>query len=303
MRAAGRWGRIEQVGGAEGNGDLDSDEFIMQFPHWGDETHWTLPGIEWAYGGMMGDRDINCHIFTKNFAAVLGAPGFMEQVPVEQWVNTLAGNMGDDFNGDPFMFNYSDDPETGIYSSHKAKQIAFDRRYDLFWMQSAQLCCWVWPNWSNPNNTNFDGWSTSGHEATFFNAVTGRNLTFTDGLRIGGRIWNMDRAIHILQGRTREMETHEGYMFKQPQGSGSIAMPYYKNGQWSYEIFGDTIPGMLITRDGEEEWKTNFYTEEGWNTTTGSPTRATLEGYGLGYVADKLESAGKLGASGTYIAP
>lgn len=294
MRAAATWGRIDNVAGQAGNGDLDSDDFIFRFPHWGDETHWTLPGIEWAYGGLIGDRDINCHIFTKNFACVLGAPGLMESMPASAWVDKLATMMGDTYNGDPYMFNYSDDADTGIYSMHKAKQIAWDRRYDSFWMQSAQLCCWVWPNLANPNNPDFDGWSTK-YEPIFFNAVTGRNITFDDGIKIGGRIWNMDRAIHMLQGRTRDQETHEGYMFKQPQGSGSIAMPYYKDGTWSYEVFGDTIPGMLITREGEEEWKTNLYEHEGWNTTTGSPTRATLEGLGLGYVADKLESENVLG--------
>ena len=45
-----------------------------------------------------------------------------------------------------------------------------------------------------------------------------------------------------------------------------------------------------------DEWKTKFYTLEGWDTSTGWPTRSTLEELGLDQVADKLEANGKLGA-------
>ena len=39
-----------------------------------------------------------------------------------------------------------------------------------------------------------------------------------------------------------------------------------------------------------------FYTEFGWDVKTGIPTRATLESFGLGKVADELEAAGLLPA-------
>ena len=51
----------------------------------------------------------------------------------------------------------------------------------------------------------------------------------------------------------------------------------------------------MLDRDKFEEWKTKYYTLEGWDTSSGYPTRATLEGLGLAGVADKLEAAGKLG--------
>jgi aldehyde:ferredoxin oxidoreductase len=44
-----------------------------------------------------------------------------------------------------------------------------------------------------------------------------------------------------------------------------------------------------------EEWKTRYYTFEGWDTETGYPTRSTLEGLGLIYIADALDAKGKLG--------
>ena len=44
-----------------------------------------------------------------------------------------------------------------------------------------------------------------------------------------------------------------------------------------------------------DEFKTKFYKLQGWDTTTGYPTRSALEPIGLGYVADELEKEGKLG--------
>jgi hypothetical protein len=44
-------------------------------------------------------------------------------------------------------------------------------------------------------------------------------------------------------------------------------------------------------------FKTKYYEVEGWDTATGRPTRAGLEAAGIGYVADVLESKGRLGAT------
>jgi aldehyde:ferredoxin oxidoreductase len=42
-----------------------------------------------------------------------------------------------------------------------------------------------------------------------------------------------------------------------------------------------------------DEFKTIYYDLEGWDTETGWPTKSTLEGCGLGYVANVLEKQGK----------
>jgi len=70
------------------------------------------------------------------------------------------------------------------------------------------------------------------------------------------------------------------------------AYPVYENGTWRQE----NIKDMYLDAQGVEDWKTHFYTLEGWNTSTGWPTRTTLNGLGLGHVADELAAAGKLGS-------
>ena len=72
----------------------------------------------------------------------------------------------------------------------------------------------------------------------------------------------------------------------------SYPEPVYENGEWSFkDVYGRNIP-----RDGFDEFKDNYYELMGWDISTGWPTRATLEGLDLDFVADRLDAAGKLGS-------
>ena len=65
----------------------------------------------------------------------------------------------------------------------------------------------------------------------------------------------------------------------------------YEDNKWSIADLRD----LYLDKAGLEQWKTNFYELEGWDTETGWPTRKTLEELGLKSVADTLEEAGRLG--------
>ncbi|MCP4576464.1 MAG: hypothetical protein GY846_09305, partial [Deltaproteobacteria bacterium] len=56
FRAAERWGRLEE--------DLETG--LLPYPHWGLPNHFE-PGaaLEWGYGTIMGDRDVNEHDFNS----------------------------------------------------------------------------------------------------------------------------------------------------------------------------------------------------------------------------------------------
>ncbi|PKQ19602.1 MAG: aldehyde ferredoxin oxidoreductase, partial [Actinobacteria bacterium HGW-Actinobacteria-6] len=132
-------------------------------------------------------------------------------------------------------------------------------------------------------------------EPRFWNAVTGQDITFLDGIELGRRIWNLDNAIWVLQGRHREMVQFASYIYDIKLES-SLVGPYYPmagkvGDKWAYI---NTL-GRSIDRDGFEEWKTHFYNLEGWDVKSGWPTRETLEGLKLAYVADALTEADKLG--------
>ena len=139
------------------------------------------------------------------------------------------------------------------------------------------------------NNTVDRSGATPEAEPKFYNAVTGKAITFADGMEIGRKIWTLDKAIWVLQGRHRDQEVFPDYIYDKP--SGAHIMPVHQNGKWSYAANA----GRKLDRDKFEEWKTKFYDFEGWNTANGWPKRNTLEAIGLKKVADTLQSKGKLG--------
>ena len=60
-----------------------------------------------------------------------------------------------------------------------------------------------------------------------FQDVTGKALTYLNGINLGRRIWNLDQAIWILQDRHRNRVVFADYLYTQP---GAI-----RDGQWDYE--------------------------------------------------------------------
>ena len=295
-RAAKRWGRLDE--------DLESG--ILNYPQWGYFFHYTLPGVEWAYGSLLGDRDVNEHSFQKTFANLRSQKGLKESIPAEKFVDIVAGKLVP-YDGDPFVLDYSEGP-TGIYSEKRAKHIAWDRHYGRFWKESVLFCdqSQLFPSFIETQRTTYG--FTPEAEPRIFNAVTGKNLTFADGMEIGRRIWNLSRAIWILQGRHRDVEKFAGFLFRTGAAYGGCGTktsrifvvgaapdnlyPVYEKGEWRY----DDRKEMTLKPEGVEEFKTHFYKIEGWDPTTGWPKRSTLDDLGLSHVADELAAHGKLGA-------
>jgi len=150
-----------------------------------------------------------------------------------------------------------------------------------------------WPDFLNLYAPGKIG-STGIAEPKFLNAVTGKNLTFLDGIELGKKIWNLDHAIWTLQGRHRDMVHFADYFYATSSRSFDgypEYMPGIEKGKWTYI---KTL-GRHFDKTKFEEFKTKFYKLQGWETGTGYPTRPTLESLGLGYVADELEKKGKLG--------
>ena len=128
-------------------------------------------------------------------------------------------------------------------------------------------------------------------EPRFFNAVTGKNITFADGMELGRKIFTLDRAIWTLQGRERSMEVFPDYIYEKDSGGETLPMYDDKTQKWSYS----KTSGRKLDRARVEEWKTKFYDFEGFNTANGWPTRKTLEDMNLKKVADCMQSKNRLG--------
>lgn len=283
--AAKKWGRLEE--------DLDSG--LLPYPVWGQGYHHTLPGVEWPYSSILSERDVNVHPYSQWYTKEI-----REKLPAEKIVEMITDQM-EPYEGDPFMLDYTWQGDqaftTGVYSQHKAKYVAWERHYHKFYNNSLGWCdASGFTAFINTNATAGDNRGIAKEVMTrCFNAVTGKNMTYADGMEIGRKIWNRDRAIWILQGRHRDVEKLSGYLFKPGASRDDKYYPvYHPDGTWTIER--ESLKDMYLDKDGFEQFKTHFYELEGWDTSSGWPKRSTLEGLGLGFVADELERKGKLGS-------
>jgi aldehyde:ferredoxin oxidoreductase len=276
-RASVRWGRFEE--------DLKTG--LLQNPHWGLPVHLDpRVQLDWGYGAILGDRDINEH----DFGPLYGIPnmtmamGGDPPMPAEEFVKIYSDKMIP-YENDPAMFDWTTE---NMYSESVAKLVAWQRHYSRFWKQSVLFCDFSFPDIMNFSTPDKRGMTGEG-EPKFFNAVTGKKITFAEGMEMGRKNWNLDNAIWTLQGRHRDLVHFAEYIYSVPVPKAtSWWMPGRENGQWTYVQIGE----RFIDRVKFEDWKTKYYKLEGWDPETGWPTRSTLDILGLAHVADELEHKG-----------
>lgn len=283
-RAAKKWGRLEE--------DLSSG--LLNLQYWGYPQHYDARiEAEWGYGSILGDRDCNEHDFNvpcywiPSMAALTGQPQLLSAKELSEIIAEKCAPYHD-----PKMIDYSDE---GIYSESMTKTVAWHRHYTRFWKQSIAYCDVAYADFVNQYRPDKRGLTPEG-EPKFFNAVTGKNIIFEDGMEIGRKIWNLDRAIWALQGRHRDQEKFAPYTYDKAPDTGTpgiipYTMPVCENGTWSYK----TIQGRKLDRQKVEAWKTKYYKLEGWDPASGRPTEKTLKDLGLSYVAEELKKNNKLG--------
>jgi len=270
-RAAEKWGRLE----------IDKNNGALRLPAWGATSHWTMPYVDWAYSYLLGAGDPSWHAF------MLPVSPSSDGTPLEKALEWLSKKTIP-YTDDIFMFNYAWKGEeawkTGIYSAHKAKQVAWSRHYSSFWHESMGFCE-MFHHGIGDNSPDM--------EVGYYKTVTGKNDSFAETMRIGQRIWTLERAIRVMHGRSRQTEDFFPYMYM-PGASGKTkygGVPIYENGKWR----SDQAADMYLDRKGVDEFKSHFYALEGWDREHGWPTRRTLEDLGLKRMVETLSDAGKLG--------
>lgn len=146
----------------------------------------------------------------------------------------------------------------------------------------ATLCNWVWPMLFSPcKERGYEG--DTSLEAQLISATTGVEYTEEEVDRIGEKVLQLHRAMTALE-----------------MGSKNLREDHDPLSDWVFDRDPDKQPFTEgTTKLDREDWEKAldmFYTEFGWDVKTGIPTRATLESFDLGKVADELEAAGLLPA-------
>jgi aldehyde:ferredoxin oxidoreductase len=114
-------------------------------------------------------------------------------------------------------------------------------------------------------------------ESRILSAVTGIDYSVDKLWEAGDRIYTLRRAVAVMrENRTREQDDLSRVWFERRVGGAQSLPAPLDRAQW-------------------EALKDRFYAARGWNPTNGRPTRAKLEQLGMKSVADKLQSAGRLG--------
>ncbi len=117
--------------------------------------------------------------------------------------------------------------------------------------------------------------------AEMYSAATGWETSVADLKALTMKQLALEKAFNLRHtnfGRKDDMPTPRD--LKEPIPTGKLA-------------------GWKIDESRWNDMLSEYYQMHGWDRDTGYPTRMTLEGFGLGYVADDLEKIGKLGGSGT----
>jgi len=114
-------------------------------------------------------------------------------------------------------------------------------------------------------------------ESSMLSAITGVDYSVDKLWETGDRIYTLRRAVAVMrENRARAQDDLSPVWFERLVGRAeSLAAP--------------------LDRTKWEALKDRFYAVRGWNPANARPTRAKLEQLGMKGVADKLQSAGRLG--------
>lgn len=153
------------------------------------------------------------------------------------------------------------------------------------WVTSLVLCAYVWPIMTVKNIGDHVG--DPELESKVFSAVTGKEVDQETFQMIGERIFNLERATHIRDGRMgRKSDTLPELYYTVPLDMPRHSPEGLVPGMGP-EKGGDIISrkGVMVDRAKFQSVMDEYYQLRGWDVTTGLQTRAKLEELGLGNIA------------------
>lgn len=145
---------------------------------------------------------------------------------------------------------------------------------------SFTLCNWVWPMTFSPRkDRDYRGDLTV--EAQYMSAITGEDWSVEKLDEAVERCIQLHRAMTVKQAGTNDMRNEH-----------DVASNFIFDMEPDFKPFEEGT--VKLDREDWQEALTMFYREFGWDEKTGTPTRETLEKFGLKDVADDLDALGLL---------
>jgi len=104
---------------------------------------------------------------------------------------------------------------------------------------------------------------------SFYQAITGEDISAGEFLRIGERVWNLQRQLNARLGFGRKQDVAPDAWFVplKSREEDQPLMDYYRQ--------------RIISREDTEEMLDEYYAARGWDAGTGNPSKETLKALGL----------------------
>jgi aldehyde:ferredoxin oxidoreductase len=179
------------------------------------------------------------------------------------------------------------------FSTYEGKALAARKLQDrVFAKESLVLCDLRW-TMTQPFRYTGDG-PTPVTETEIYSAITGKDIDEADLHKMGERIFNLQRAILLRQGRPgREGDRILEHFHTRGLEQGEL---FYNTDCLAPGPDGEIISkiGAVVDRDEFEKMKSEYYGMRGWDVETGLPTKAKFEELELDDVAADLAERGLL---------
>lgn len=275
------FGKILAEGGPRAADILGKGQHLLPhynrgFAHHWSPWAWSPIALFWATDSRHPQTPIHqlYWTFRMNVKGTWPMAGWATDKEVAQWSKELFGTTK--------AIDYSDE---NFYDPIHAQTAKWAQDSDVGLKRSTILCDYgPFPIYSSfyadPKKGHRPDTPSPELEPIMVNAAVGRELipNGAAGLKMGERIWNLERAIMVREGRVRKDDTLAGYLFEQEK-TGTVTGPE-----------GKTIKiKRKLDRDKFEGLKDAYYTARGWDLETGRPLRKKLEELDLKDVADQLE--------------
>lgn len=213
--------------------------------------YWIVAALQWA----MDSRDPLVHCYAEEITYWTARPG--SPVSIEQLKAIGKRLYGSELAVD-LESNYEFKAQPTIWHQNR---LAVD--------DSVPVCEEIFP--TIYSRISPDGFGDTSLEAKLLSSATGIDVSEEELHIIGCRIYNLERAIMVREGRTRMADESVIPYFQKPDGAG-IRLDVEK-----FKALMD-----------------EFYKLRGWDPRTGWLRRVTLEELDLRDVADELERVGRL---------
>ncbi len=247
-------------------GEGSRSSYEAHFPARGQAEHYSLRSypvalMQWAVGGRDPISDAHDWMVLVYWAGIHWPRSQKGALSPEQLKVIGREVYGSEAAVDPH--SYEDKAKVAVIVQNMSRL-----------KNSLVLCDWsTFPILTSVNTPDYKG--DPDVERRLFCAATGMDVDVPGWLKIGERIFNLERALLVREGRRKKHDTVGEYHFKVPE----TEVP-------PWEVKRDPPP--VADKEKFHAMRDEFYSLRGWDGETGIPKRSTFGSLDLGDVAREL---------------